>query len=61
MKKKLFGSLLLCLCFLTACSREQQVSGEIIERSMKEDSGIVSFVIQTDSGKEIEILMTEET
>lgn len=61
MKKKLFCSLLLCLCFLTACSREQQVSGEIIERSMKEDSGIVSFVIQTDSGKEIGILMTEET
>jgi len=61
MKKLYIILLLLCFVFLTACISEKQVSGEIIERSLDEDVGIVSFVIQTDAGEKVGILMTDET
>ena len=50
-----------CLCLLSACGVESKVSGKVIEASIDDTIGVVSFVVQTDADKDIEILMTDET
>lgn len=61
MKKRLGLLIWICLCFLSACHTEKEISGEVIERSMSEDAGILSFVIQTDAGEKNGVLVTDET
>lgn len=49
------------LCLLSASSSQKKLSGKIIETSINEEIGVVSFVVQADTGKDIGIILTNET
>lgn len=51
---------LLFLSMLTACNKELQISGQIVEVNMDEKIGLTSFVVKTED-KEVGVLMTDET
>lgn len=55
----LFAATLLCL--FTACTHQNKLSGKIIETNIDESTGLVSFVVHTDSNKDVGIFLTDET
>lgn len=61
MKKIALSLVLFCLCLLTACGGGKTVSGAVVERVLPEDGGPASFVLQTDGGDRVGILLTEDT
>lgn len=61
MKKRLIVLLVLCIFFLCACNSEQTIDGQVIETSFNPDTKSTQFVILTNEGKEIGIVMDTET
>lgn len=51
----------ICLLLLSACGGERRADGRVIEVGIEEGTGVVSLVIQTDAGKELGVLITDET
>lgn len=51
----------ICLLLLSACMGEQRADGKVVEAGIEEGAGVVSLVIRTDAGKEIGVLVTDET
>lgn len=57
-----------CIIMLTALAAaaftgcgEKEFSGSITEQNIRDDIGIISFVIEDDTGKQTGVLMTDET
>ena len=50
-----------CVLYLTACDRQQSLSGEVVEWSTAGDTNLSSFVVQTEDGDRFGILMTGQT
>lgn len=62
MKKGIFGlALLLCVACLSGCSQERWISGVVTEVQKNDKMEVESFVIQTQPGEEIGVLLTDET
>lgn len=49
------------LCFLVSCNNQRDMSGRIMETNIDDNSQLISFVIQNDDGKDVGILLTDET
>lgn len=61
MKKIGLFLLVVCLCLLSACEREQTVSGKVVEADIDDEIGVTSFIVRTWEEEDIGIVMTEET
>lgn len=61
MKKRLIVLLILCICLLCACNSKKTIIGQVITASSGTDSESTPFVILTNEGKEIGIVMDTET
>lgn len=61
MKKRLIVLFVLCICLLCACNSEQTITGQVITASSGTDTESAQFVILTNEGKEIGIVMDTET
>lgn len=62
MKKGIFGLVLLfCVGCLSGCSQERWVYGVVTEVQKNDEMEVESFVIQTQPGEEIGVLITDET
>lgn len=51
----------ICLCLLSACGSEKRVSGKVIEAKVDEEMGVISFVVHTETNKDIGIFISDET
>ena len=61
MKKSALILLALCACLLSACGKsDDRLSGKVVETSVNDSVGLVSFVVRTDENKEVGILLTDE-
>lgn len=60
-RSALFAAALLWAALLAACGGEKKLSGEMVEFSSEGDAGLASFVLETDRGERIGILVSEET
>lgn len=54
-------ALLLCVCLLTGCQKETQVSGEVVEARFDANHTLVSLIVQNDDGKRVGVFVTGDT
>lgn len=57
----LFAAALLWAVLLAACGGERTLSGEIVEFDSSGEAGLASFVLETERGERIGVLVSEET
>lgn len=58
---RLIVLLMLCICLLTACDSKQNITGQVLAALPGTETETTQFVILTNEGKEISILMDNET
>lgn len=61
MKRLILSLFLISILLLSACGSERIISGEIMEQTMNEATGVSSFVVQQEDGKRVGIIMSAET
>lgn len=61
MKRIILPIIMIGILLLAACNSEHKVSGEVIEWTMNEDTGVSAFVVQTEGGKQVGIIVSDNT
>lgn len=60
-KKKSLFLFVICFCLLCACDSEKNITGKVVEIKIDEEIGVTSFVVRTESNKDIGFFITDET
>ncbi len=59
--KKYIIYVVMCMLFLSACSGEKSISGQVIDVNLETESGLTQFVILTEEEEQAVLQMDDET
>lgn len=59
--KKYSIFVIMCMLFLSACSSEKSISGQVIDVNLETESGLTQFVILTEEEEQAVLQMDDKT